>query len=138
MSASVTNSNLQKSYLRECIVWLSAAAFCGIFSIVYEINSHGVYSAFMIFLFAVPLCLGAIPYGFLSVFSPGRQIGRPARNLYASGIATLTVGCCLRGVMEIYGTETSYQIVYWIVGGMLLISGIWFACRRRKSPQKAK
>lgn len=42
------------------------------------------------------------------------------RNLYHSGIATLTVGSIIRGVLDIYGTTNQLTNYYWIVGIILI------------------
>lgn len=49
--------------------------------------------------------------------------GRIARNLYRSGIATLTIGCIMQGVLEIYGTTNKLICVYWIVGIVFVFVG---------------
>ena len=41
--------------------YLTASVFCALFGAVYELFSHGVYSYWMIYAFAFPLLLGAIP-----------------------------------------------------------------------------
>ncbi len=47
-----------------------------------------------------------------------------SRVVYGSGIATLTVGCCLKGVFEIYGTASPFVIYYFIIGFILSAIGI--------------
>lgn len=106
------------------LTYLGAALFCGIFSLVYEHFSHGVYSGFMVFLFLFPLAGGALPFGAIRLMGARCFPGRLALNLYHSGIAALTVGSCLQGVLEIYGTTSPYMPVYWIAGGALAGSGM--------------
>lgn len=118
MSLSVTDN--RKSIKKNVIVWSCTALFCGIFSAVYECFSHGVYSPFMVWLFAIPLLGGAVPY-FILLLKKGKTPVRAAMNLYNSGIATLCVGSCLRGVTDIYGTQTVYEPVYWTAGILLII-----------------
>lgn len=89
-------------------------AFAGI----YEYFSHQVYSGYMIFAFTIPLVGGAIP--FLMIALLGKQFpGRVAANSYNSGIAALTIGSIMRGVLDIYGTTNNLTDVYWLVGGGL-------------------
>ena len=41
------------------------------------------------------------------------------------GIATLTVGSIYKGVLEIYGTSTNFEIIYLIVGlAFCILAGI--------------
>ena len=46
-----------------------------------------------------------------------------SNNLYNAGVATLTIGSLVYGILEIYGTTNSKVIVYFIVGVFLLILG---------------
>lgn len=78
----------------------------------------------MIFLFLFPLLGGIIPFGIIGLF---KRLGFPGRipvNLYNAGIATLIVGSCMAGVLEIYGTSSAYMPVYWIAGSALAAVGI--------------
>jgi len=102
--------------------WLIFAVFCGVFSAIYEYFSHSVYSGYMIGLFLFPLLLGALPALILN--GRGRPAVPPAcRSLWSSGVATLTAGSCMTGILEIYGTGSGYLIVYWIAGLALLAAG---------------
>lgn len=47
--------------IRYSFIYLASAVFCALFGAVYEIFSHGVFSFFMIYAFAFPLVLGAVP-----------------------------------------------------------------------------
>ena len=105
-----------------------ASVFLAVFGGVYELFSHGVYSAWMVFAFAVPLLLGVIPYAALLI---GKQApGQVFLNLWNAGIAALSVGSVFQGVLEIYGTTNSLVIVYPIAGGALLLLGLASLCVR--------
>jgi glucan phosphoethanolaminetransferase (alkaline phosphatase superfamily) len=93
---------------------------CAVFSSVYESYSHGVYSPFMMGLCLVPLLLGVLP---ALVFWKKSFVFSPLEwNLWHFGVATLMVGCCLRGIFDIYGTAVSLVNVYWLGGiGMLMV-----------------
>ena len=135
------------------VVYVAVAAFCGLFSAIYEYFSHGVYSAWMIFLFAWPLVGGVLPYAVVVLVGrrhgdgssgpiakrnhsgkPGQRnrphgdgwektatAGRWARLAHHAAIATLTVGACLSGVFEIYGTASGWVAVYWAAGGVFAV-----------------
>ena len=49
-----------KLFNYACIC-LTAAVLCALFGAVYEVFSHGVFSFYMIYAFAIPLCLGTFP-----------------------------------------------------------------------------
>jgi len=101
-------------------LWISLS--CLIFSLIYELFSHGVYSSFMVLLFLFPLLLGAVPFSLLAragIFPPDA-----ARRDYHAGIATLATGSCLTGILEIYGTTSPYLRFYWMAGIILLLCGM--------------
>ncbi|MBQ1847768.1 MAG: hypothetical protein II135_07175 [Clostridia bacterium] len=101
---------------------IAGTAFLALFGAVYELFSHGVYSYFMIYAFAVPLIFGVLPYTLLLI---SRKVpGRAALNLWNSGIAAISVGCVFRGVLEIYGTTNSFSVIYPVSGLLLLTAGL--------------
>lgn len=103
--------------------YLLASVFCVVFSAVYGYFSHDVYSLYMIYAFAFPLVLGAVPLFALVLFGRGKYPQKWSMTLYALGIATLTVGSVMTGVFEIYGTENGMVAAYWIAGGVLAVIG---------------
>ena len=108
------------------LIDLIAALFCALFGAVYEAFSHGVYSYGMIYAFAFPLALGVLPLTLISALSAPYP-NRAVRNVYHAGIATLTVGSIISGVLEIYGTTNPLTLVYWILGGLLTVRGAaWY------------
>ncbi len=119
--------------LKTGIIYLVSAVVCALFGAIYECFSHGVYSYFMIYAFALPLVGGGLPFTIFA-FKGYDSPKRISKNLYASGIATLTVGCMFQGVLEIYGTTNRLIAVYWAVGGIMsacgILSHIAFLCRK--------
>lgn len=109
---------------KTSFVYLLISLFCALFGAVYERFSHGVYSFYMIYAFAFSLAGGTLPFFVLHLLRAVKYPGALARNLYHSGIATLTVGSIVRGVLEIYGTTNVLARYYWIAGGALLLAGI--------------
>lgn len=96
---------------------------CVIFSAVYEAFSHGVLSWWMMLLGAWPFLLGTVP--FLIFFKKGRiLVPRRGISAYHCGVITLTVGSCMTGVFEIYGSSCEYSMVYWLAGGLMILIGI--------------
>jgi len=78
----------------------------------------------MVYLFLFPLVGGVLPYGALWLTGGRYYPGGFATGLYNCGIATLTVGSCMQGVLEIYGTTSIYMPVYWIAGCALTFAGL--------------
>lgn len=102
------------------LAYLLVSIFCLIFSTIYEHYSHEVFSNYMQYMFLIPLIGGCIPFGFLFLVPRLVLPNSISRVLYGSGIAFLSVGSCLKGVFDIYGTTSDY-IPYYLVAGMLLI-----------------
>jgi len=119
--------------------YLIFAAFCGLFSAVYEHFSHGVYSPYMVWLFLFPLLGGAVPLGLLS-FPSAPSFPVFSLHAWRSGILTLTAGSCLTGIFEIYGSSSDLVRYYWVVGILFaaaavissIISGILAPAAGRK------
>ena len=135
MYTSVIKAN-KSNARRTALIYLFVSIFCAVFGAVYEIFSHGVYSAFMVFAFVFPLIGGALPFLLLYIADRGREKalrGRssfriypsiPARCFYHCGIIALTIGSILTGVLEIYGTTNRLIIIYWFLGAAMLLAGL--------------
>jgi len=106
---------------RYALIYLCIALFCGLFSAVYEYFSHGVFADFMVYLFAFPLIGGVLPYAVLGFLRRAACPPLTLARVYNSGIAALTAGSCVQGILDIYGTSSVYIPVYWILGGVLVL-----------------
>ena len=111
-------------FLKAGFVYLIAAIFCALFGAVYEYYSHEVYSYYMIYAFAFPLVLGALPFFIIYSCEKIRPISRLTENLYNAGVGTLTVGSIIKGVLVIYGTTNKLTCLYLIAGLALAIAAI--------------
>jgi hypothetical protein len=106
--------------------YLAVAALCVIVDNIYALYGHGVRSSAMDFMFLYPL-LGGFIIKFLSLHVHGddsqgwKRIGV---NLYNSGIAALTCGSLLRGIVEIAGTDSVYINYFFVAGGIMVFCGI--------------
>lgn len=128
--------------------YLFVTIFCAAFGAIYEHFSFGVYSVYMTYAFGFPLVLGVFP--FFRRGMNGEQEMRKGRELNGSrkirrfeepnenersakaridrrpekcwhaGVATLTVGSMVRGVLDIYGTDSPFILWYWVIGAGLL------------------
>ena len=134
MSTSVTNSTTRFS--RTFISYLAMAAFLFIFSRIYESLSYGEVSVFMHYMFCATLVGGIVLLGLLQV-KP--NLSRITYNLWNSGIATITAGCLLRGIINLSGRSTTLDQPYWYVGaGFLTLSLITlFISDTRRTRQKS-
>ena len=106
--------------LKTALRYLLISLFCVLFGAVYEVFSYEVYSFFMIYAFVFPLLLGVLPF-LLIRLRGARTPNVLCRNLYHAGVATLTVGSIIAGVVEIYGTTNALILLYWMVGILLLL-----------------
>jgi len=118
-------------------VYAAVAAFCIFFNYVYSLYSHGVSSYFMTYMFLFPLLGGSLV--FLGLYLLQSRVKAPSRlsfNLYNTGIAWLTVGSCLKGVMEIAGYGSQYIKFFFVTGFFFLFIGIlaYLAQYFRKTP----
>ncbi|MEG3334776.1 hypothetical protein RFK57_02720 [Streptococcus suis] len=118
LSTSVTNSTTRVS--RTFISYLAITAFLFIFSRIYESLSYGEVSIFMHYMFCVTLIGGAVLLGLLQLMP---TLSRLSYNLWNSGVATITVGCLLRGIINLSGRSTTLDQPYWYIGaGFLVLS----------------
>ncbi|MDG3146461.1 hypothetical protein MKL27_06180 [Streptococcus suis] len=134
MSTSVTNSTTRFS--RTFISYLAMAAFLFIFSRIYESLSYGEVSVFMHYMFCATLVGGIVLLGLLQI-KP--NLSRMTYNLWNSGVATITAGCLLRGIINLSGRSTTLDQPYWYVGaGFLALSLITlFISDTRRTRQKS-
>ena len=93
---------------------------------IYRLFGHGVTSPAMTWMFLFPLAGGLLIYFVSRAEVDIEDAGRFRRssNLYHSGIATLTVGSFLKGVLEIAGTDSVYLLYFYIVGFGMVLLGI--------------
>ncbi len=117
----------KRTIRRNLFIYCGVACFCALFGYIYETQAHGVLSWFMLLGFLVPLVLGLVPYLILTLTKTEKGPNTIASNLYNAGVATLTVGCYFKGFLDIYGTTRDVHIiVYTVVGGILLLTGVVF------------
>ncbi|HEM6112010.1 TPA: hypothetical protein U2B98_000945 [Streptococcus suis] len=117
LSTSVTNQTSTRT-ARTFITYLATTAFLFIFSRIYESLSYGEVSIFMRYMFCVTLVGGGLLLGLLTI-KP--NLSRLAFNLWNSGVATITAGSLLRGIINLSGRSTTLDQPYWFVGAGFLI-----------------
>lgn len=127
MSISATNLTTQKQHIKKTIFYhLLAASSLLLFSVIYHQYGHGQFALIMYLSFIYPL-LVAIAYWIIVLFkltvslqSKGYRLGYNSLN---SGIATLSIACVIKGIFIIAGTNSSYLILFWIMGIFLSAFG---------------
>lgn len=101
---------------RNNIIYLIVSILCGIFSYVYEMFSHEVYSPYMILPGVVTFILGIV------ITTLAKKIhNKWSYRFYNSSVACLIVGMYIKGVLDIYGTTNDLLDIYFIVAMMFLI-----------------
>lgn len=103
------------------ILYLSTTLFCLLFNYGYSFFGHGVSSPFMKFSFIYSLVLGV---GGFTLIAWQNLSNRLASQLFNAGIATLTIGSILKGVIQIAGADTIYPTFYFIVGSLFIVIGM--------------
>jgi len=114
----------EKKFGKTALIYLIVSVFCALFGCVYETFSHGVYSFYMIYAFLFPLVGGTLPFLIFSLLESKKEPQSLAAKLYHSGIAALTVGSIVKGILEIYGTTNRLTVFYWIFGVGLVTVGV--------------
>ncbi len=120
--------NSRRRYAAVMGTYLLCTVLCALFGAVYERFSHGVWSSFMVYAFAFPLLLGLMPFFLL------QKKSRPFPGLLSAdfihaGVAALTAGSILKGILDIYGTASPLLPPCFLAGAALSLSGWLLALR---------
>ncbi len=117
-------STFNTTYKKTPVVYLLISILCLIIFVIYSKFSHGVSSPFMTYLFGWPLLLGLTPAMLYVIFPKLRRPDRVSFNIYNSGVAALTVSSLLKGIFDIAGNNSRYQIYLMITGFVFLGAGL--------------
>lgn len=111
-----------------------------LFNFVYSFFGHGVTSDAMTYMFAYPLICGALPFAVFTLIPFNVTRSRFSYNVYNSGIATVTLGSCVQGVLEIAGGDSELLVCFYIVGIFFTCLGIvsWIFTLARSVAAKIK
>lgn len=116
LSTSVTNPIKQR--VKKTILWYTLiSAFFFVGSRIYEHFSFGETSAFMHYLFLIPLIGGALLVALQLVV---KGLSRITLNLWNSAVATATAGALYRGIVNLSGRSTTLDQPYYYVAGTIL------------------
>lgn len=115
--------NLQKTIWVFSILSVAAIAV----NKIYSLFGHGVSSAAMTWMFLYPLLFGTLAYILILKLVPDVAYFSGYRlfyNIYNSGIAALTVGSFLKGILDIAGTDSPYTKFFYAAGLGFAAAGI--------------
>ena len=139
MTLSLSATDLRHLAVRRGFLYLAVTMLCAGFGAVYEYFSHGVYSYYMLYAFAFPLCGGVLPC-FLWAHTRLHPPGLVAQRFYHAGIATWTIGSMVQGILEIYGTSNYLTQIYWYAGTLTTLTGFslwaWDVIKMRLSQRR--
>lgn len=114
--------DINKRIKKSIILYFFISIFLIVFDRIYAIFSHGVSSLSMNLMFLYPLIGGVGVYNVLKYLCKEKEIKfRITFNIYNTGIATLTIGSLLKGIMDIAGTSSQYIVCYRIIGVIFII-----------------
>lgn len=120
-----TSEKISKNVMRTLFIYVGVTLFIGLFSAIYEINSHNVYSASMVFAFRYPLVLGVGMYLAMRFLPTDKVPGMVPATIYHFGVAMATVRSIFIGVLEIYGTTNRIMVaIYTVIALIFLIVGV--------------
>ena len=94
-----------------------------IFSFIYELFSHNVYSVFMEYAFVIPLFNSLILF---IIYKLNKNINKISNTLFNLSVITLTVYSIVRGILEIYGTTNSLINIYLVGVCLFFVFSILF------------
>ena len=126
------NKDVKNKFVKRSVMYFCISMFCAVFGGIFEIFSHGVYSNYMMYAFLFPL-IGGTLYN-LILYSLRLRLQRGLSLIfYNTGIAALTIGSIVRGILDIYGTDNILANVYRYAGVVFVFLGIvFYAVDRRQ------
>lgn len=133
MSISDIKKALGSSLCKTVGVYLIMSVICIAITLIYAIFAHGIRSDAMDFMLLYPLLGGALAYSLMGSICPqlvSRRFYRMGYNLYNAGIAVLTAGAMLQGIVEIAGSDSELILCFSTCGIALILIGIVAFIRR--------
>ena len=126
--------------LRVIAAYALVSLFIAVFGLIYEHFSHEVDSNYMRFAFLIPAAMGLPAALLFLIVKKAPRPGRYSSSVYRWSCAFLTGGALLRGVFEIYGTDSVFPRIYFIAGTVLLVASLVIyikeAARARQEERK--
>ena len=119
-------------YKKNARIYIFITMFVFIFSYIYEIFSHDVYSLYMMLSPLIPLILGVLVNYILYFINTNLKISNLNSNIHNSIVIALTLYCILNGVLEIFGTTNSLVYLYIYISILLAILNVILFIKNRK------
>ena len=113
-----------KKIKKRIYKYLILSVFFLAFGLIYEMFSHGVYSNYMLYAFAIPLIFGFIVYLIIYKFNLNRYLSELGMSIYNTFILMLTLGSIMKGFLDIYGTTNKLIFIYFILSIVLIIISV--------------
>ncbi|MDR1796418.1 MAG: hypothetical protein LBR44_03085 [Clostridiales Family XIII bacterium] len=117
---------MSKGFARKAaLAYLCAGVLCIVITNVYALFGHGIRSDAMDFMFLYPTVGGGGFLGLCLLLKRGEAASgfRFGFNAYNSGLAALTAGALLQGIVEIAGTGSGLIKYFFIAGCALCATG---------------
>jgi len=136
---SISDINLKNNKwknIKIMLVYLAVSILCIAVNKIYATFGHGVSSDAMKGMFLYPLMGGILffPVSGILISRISKYYGdRMFFNIYNSGIATLTVGSFLKGIMDIAGTSSQYVVLYYQIGWVCIAFSLILSMIRKYS-----
>ena len=99
---------------------LIAALITAVFGMIYESFSFGVFSYAMIYAFGFFAVGGGLFWRLVGI--KRKFVPAMAACFWNAGLATLTLGSILKGVLDIYGSSNSLLILFPVLGIVDMLS----------------
>lgn len=125
--------DIKNKYKKTVKVFSAVTIFSIVFNAIYEKFSYGESSVYMRLMFLAPLLLGVTCYGISFLVKSDFLAYRPTFLLWNSAIMIFVSGCLVKGIIEISGRSTSFDIPYWIAGTTFLALGLCVQIFKNKS-----
>ena len=132
MSTSPQIDSYLNKMRKTAKMYLIFTCFMIFFGFVYEIFGRGVWSFYMVYAFVIPFAFGYLPFNRIAHKGNPKIRSTACRWFWHAGIGTLTIGCVMFGVMEIYGSGSVLTYVYPIVGVAFIVVSLILSLRKAK------
>lgn len=120
----INNESLKSSNVKAVNTYIIVSLLCVVINYIYSIFGHGVNSRYMAFMFLVPFIGGVFLFSVITYILKIQFIDRIWYNLYNSCVAAITIGCFLRGIYEIAGSDSKHFYMFWYLGAIFLMFSI--------------
>ncbi len=126
MYTSDDKKQVREFYLNKRIKpYAILTIFCVLASYIYSLFSHGVNSIHMTFMFLYPFVFGVLGSVILMKICKAKKKYFFATHFYNTGVVALLLSSMLRGVFEIAGTASNYQVYLMILGFIMIMLGVF-------------